>query len=29
LIEKGQATPIYPKLIALQEFLDTELVISH
>lgn len=29
LIEKGQATPIYPKLIALQEFLGAELVIGN
>jgi DNA-binding XRE family transcriptional regulator len=29
LIEKGHATPIYPKLIALQEFLETEFVLSY
>ena len=28
LIEKGLATPIYPKLITIQEFLNTEFVLT-
>jgi len=29
LIEKGQATPIYPKLISIQEFLNAEFVLTY